>query len=330
MFFNRKLVLSVATILMTALHMPAFAYPPSHTPGENYYRKAESHYQRGRIADKERKYTEAIGEFNKANSLAPYNYKFNISESAAYLSRANANQSNPQKKKNDYEKALELADRAWKRKPKDGYSYFLAAAATLNLGQIDKSIKLFSGVLDISQDKSIKGQAYNIRGSLWSYKGWYQAALSDYKNAAALDPKYNKNMETARWEANNKISSSEKYTITDQFKNTYSYSANEYGQAIKKLNEINRDINNKAQMEWEQIKKENNVELADDVIDRVYTEFPPPGPPKPPLGLTNRQKIEKLKKKLIKNPSDDVDEDHNEGIWYKIGKLGGWVPEKYR
>jgi hypothetical protein len=61
--------------------------------------------------------------------------------------------------------------------------------------------------------------------------------------------------------------------------------------------------------------KNNNVVLADEIIENPPISEPSGEPSSG--GNSNSDKIKELKKKLIKYPKDDVDEDDNWKIWKK-------------
>jgi tetratricopeptide (TPR) repeat protein len=137
--------------------------------------KAAIHLFKGEALRKEKKWDEAIAEYNKAIQL-------NSGYAEAYMRRGNAHSDKGEYDQaiSDYTKAIDI-DRDF------AAAYCNRAYTYEKKGQYDQVISDYTKAIEINPRYAI---AYNNRGSAYAVKGQYDQAISDYTKAIEINPVY--------------------------------------------------------------------------------------------------------------------------------------------
>lgn len=141
--------------------------------------QAEAHYNRGKALMALARNDEALAALDRALALNPRYVD-------AHVTRGTVVEAN-----GDYREAVAAAERALTLDPRKFEAHFNRAHALGALGEVQAAIAGYTAALEITPATAGGHvQAFNNRGNLYRYANDFDAALADYAQAAARDPRF--------------------------------------------------------------------------------------------------------------------------------------------
>lgn len=141
--------------------------------------QAEVHYNRGKALMALARNDEALKALDRALALNPRYVDAHVTRGTLV------------EEKGDYQEAKACAERALALDPRKFEAHFNRAHALGAMGQVDAAIAGYTDALEITP-ATMEGhvRAFNNRGNLLRYANDFDAALADYAQAAARDPRF--------------------------------------------------------------------------------------------------------------------------------------------
>ena len=137
------------------------------------FSEAEEHFKKGVELQEQKRFQEALAEFDEAIRRDPHS-------AVAYYGRGNAYYDVGQ-----FQRGIEDLDDAIRLDPGDGGAYNNRGAAYGNLGQFQRSIEDFDEAIRLDP---VDAEAYNNRGLAYTRLGQFHLAIQDIDEAVRLDP----------------------------------------------------------------------------------------------------------------------------------------------
>ena len=176
---------------------------------EKNFESARIFFYKGLAASNDKKFKEAIRNYNKAIALSPrfafaYNNRGNAKDSLGRhkeairdydkairlnpsLAEAYSNRGNAKSSLGRYEEAIRDYDKAVELNPRFASAYYNRGNAKISLGDYKEAIQDYSKAIVLNPNYA---SAYNNRGFAKDSLGRYEEAIEDYDKAIELNPRF--------------------------------------------------------------------------------------------------------------------------------------------